>query len=297
MIPHPHLFKAALTADALNLGPHWVYNQAVLASAYPKGVSILTDPLSKYHPGKAAGDLTHYGDNLTLMLRTVSNDGAWDRESFIGNWQEFWSDTTSYRDGATEETLSRLDKPNLPASTSNDIAGASMALALTGLIEGADEGSLIATIREQTGFAHRDLETMDAAEFFTRVILRLRAGDSLYEALEEAASANHETLKAQDALQKATTAQSSDDHLKVAAEFGLTCHTPDAFPLVLYYLLRYPTDIVAALSDNALAGGDNAARALIIAIVLAAANGWDGSLDESWQAVKQQSELAKALAS
>ena len=50
-----------------------------------------------------------------------------------------------------------------------------------------------------------------------------------------------------------------------------------AFPIVLHFLLRHPNDLLAAQNGNALAGGDNAARAIIIALVLTAANGWDSS--------------------
>jgi len=47
--------KAALVADSLNLGPHWIYNQSKLARLYPNGVSSLTDPSSEYHPNRKAG--------------------------------------------------------------------------------------------------------------------------------------------------------------------------------------------------------------------------------------------------
>ncbi|MEM7602313.1 MAG: ADP-ribosylglycohydrolase family protein [Verrucomicrobiota bacterium] len=297
MIPYPDLIKAALTADALSLGPHWIYNQAELAKAYPDGVRFLTGPLSKYHPEKSAGDLTHYGDIVALMLLTVSEHGSWDSEIFVSRWKKFWSDTSSYQDGATRETLSHLEDPNLPTSTSNDIAGASIALALIGLIGSEDDSALIASVRGQTSFAHRDPETIDAAEFFTRVVLRLRSGDPLTKALDQAASADYGTLKAGHGLDKAKKSLTSASPLKAAADFGLSCHTPDAFPLVLYYLLRHPADIGAALSENASAGGDNAARAIIIAIVLTEANGWDAGLEELWLGVKQRPECEKALAS
>lgn len=297
MISHPDIIKAALTADALSLGPHWIYDQSALASAYPEGVDHLSAPLSKYHPGKSAGDFTHYGDNLVLMLTTAAEEGEWDPPAFASRWQRFWSDTSSYSDGATRKTLARLDDPSLPSSASNDIAGASIALVLTGLIGNAENDVLIDSVRKQTAFAHNDDETIDASAFFTRAIAGLRTGNSITESLEEAASAAYETLDATSELNKAKAALTSDTPLKVAAGFGLTCHTPDAFPLILYFLLRHPTDIATALSENALAGGDNAARAIIIAVVLTAANGWDSVLDGPWQSMNQRNPLEAALAS
>jgi ADP-ribosylglycohydrolase len=48
---------------------------------------------------------------------------------------------------------------------------------------------------------------------------------------------------------------------------GLTCHTPDAFPAICHLLLRHPDDATAALAINAEAGGDNAARGLILGMI------------------------------
>ena len=47
--------QAALVADALNLGPHWIYNPAKLARVYPDGIYSFSDPLSQYHPNRKAG--------------------------------------------------------------------------------------------------------------------------------------------------------------------------------------------------------------------------------------------------
>lgn len=291
MISHPELIKAALTADALNLGPHWIYDQSALTNAYPEGVQQLTNPLSSYHPGKTAGDFTHYGDNLALMLQAFSEDDGWSQDRFASRWQAFWSNTSSYTDGATRQTLARLEDPSLEASTSNDLAGASIALLLCGLMGNDEEEAVIAAVRERTGFAHRDPETMDVSEFFTRVIGQLHAGDSVADALEGAASTDYQHLDAADYLERVKSALRSDSHLKVTADFGLGCGLQGAFPIVLYFLLRHPNDPVAALNENALAGGDNAARAIIIALVLTAANGWDESLNSLWESLKAKEKL------
>ena len=205
MISHPHLITAALTADALNLGPHWLYDQSALAETYPEGVHQLSSPLSKYHPNKTAGDLTPYGDNFVLLLRAVVMKGGWDPESFAHDWRNFWLESSSYCDGAPRKTLLHLEDPSQDVSTSNDIAGASIALALTGLIGNAGADSVIEAVRERTSFAHHDPETMDTAEFFTRVISYLRAGRSLTDALEDSAEADYPVLDARTELEKAKT--------------------------------------------------------------------------------------------
>ena len=68
-------YRAALVADALSLGPHWVYDQEKLASAYPEGVKVFTDPLSAYHPNRKAGEFTHFGDQAVLLEKIDREEG------------------------------------------------------------------------------------------------------------------------------------------------------------------------------------------------------------------------------
>lgn len=288
---HPNLFKSALVADALNLGPHWVYMQAKLSKTYPQGVSKLSAPLSQYHPNKQAGDFTHYGANLALMLRSYAIADRWDSSLFAANWAAYWSYPDSYVDGATQNTLQHLSDPRNPASTSNDIAGASMALGLLSLFGTENPDTLIQAVRSQTAFSHGDPETIDTAEFFAHAVLAILDGSSIEKALSSAANVIYEYLDAPKYLAEAKTALDSEDHLKVAKRFGLTCHTPEAFPLTLYYLLRNPSDLPTSLSENALAGGDNSARAIIIAVLLTARNGWSTTMEKHWQALTQHEQL------
>lgn len=295
MTSQPHLIKAALTADALNLGPHWVYNQAKLTREFPSGVFSLTAPVTNYHPGKAKGDFTHYGDILALILRTHALTGNWDHSLYTHTWQAFWKNTGSYQDGATKETLAHLEDPANPPSTSNDSSGAAIALALLSFLDLNDPAAVIGAIRNQTAFTHHDPETVDSAEFFARAVLHLLKKNSITDSLDHAANHTYAELDALSYLDRAKAALTSEDHLKVAADFGLTCHHPEAFPLTLYYLLRHPKNLVTALSENALAGGDNSARAIIIAILHTAAHGWSHELDALWTELNQQPELSALL--
>jgi fermentation-respiration switch protein FrsA (DUF1100 family)/ADP-ribosylglycohydrolase len=298
MISHPSLLKAALTADALNLGPHWVYNQAKLTRKFAEGIAALTAPLTNYHPGKSAGDFTHYGDNLALMLRTHAITDQWNHDLFSQAWESFWKQTESFQDQATKTTLAHLENPQEnPPSISNDTSGPGMALALLAFLDLTDEAAAIRTIRQHTAFTHGDEETVDTSEFFTRVALHTLKGQSIPDAIEQAAQADYATLDAAAYLTRAKAALASDNHLKVAADFGLTCHNPEAFPLTLYYLLRNPTDLSTAINENALAGGDNAARAIIIAILLVATQGWDNAFDSHWENLTQHRKLVPLLAS
>ncbi|RYD34971.1 MAG: ADP-ribosylglycohydrolase family protein, partial [Verrucomicrobiaceae bacterium] len=114
-------------------------------------------------------------------------------------------------------------------------------------------------------------EVIETALFFGHVVLAIRNGAGIPEALEKAAALPWKHLP-DHWLAKARESASSGDSDAAALEgHGLTCHTPDAFPGICHLLLRYPSDPAAALIENVNAGGDSAARGMILGLVYGAA--------------------------
>ncbi len=264
----------SLAGDALALGPHWIYDQQVIAEKLG-AITGYHAPVSAYHPGKQAGDFTHYGDQTLLLLRSLAKHGRFDLPAFAAEWQSFWQDPAnrSYRDGATRATLENLAKGLLPekaASPSHDIAGAARIAPLF-LLEGESEEALLQAARAQTRFTHGDPQVIETAEFFARVTLAVQAGALIPEALRATAS-----LKSWKAIPSAwfaaaAASSASDESDSTAAlAHGLSCNVADAFPVVCHFLLRHPEDPLAALARNAAAGGDSAARGLLLGLVYGA---------------------------
>ena len=274
-----HLFRAAFLADALSLGSHWIYNQGKIARLYPEGVTDFDDPHSKYHPNRKKGQFTHYGDQMLMLAQATAASPQWSLPIFRAVWQNGMTDYDGFLDHASKDTLENLANDlEHPASQSDDLAGASR-FAPTLFLPEASLDQLVTAAREQTAFSHGDGNTIDAAEFFTRATHAIQDGASIPEAFEQAAAANYQNLPAQEWLAKAKDALSNDDFLKVTTDFGLTCHSSEAFPIALYFALRWHKQgatctedaFLATLSDNILAGGDNSARAIPLAVFLAAA--------------------------
>ena len=71
----------AFVADALSLGVHWVYNTGVIDKKFGR-VDRYYDPLTSYHKGKRAGDFTHYGDQMLVLLESLSGADAIRRGPF-----------------------------------------------------------------------------------------------------------------------------------------------------------------------------------------------------------------------
>ena len=260
--------------DALALGPHWIYDQGLIREKLGR-VTTFQPPLSTYHKGKSAGDFTHYGDQTLVLLRSLAQGGDYDLTRFASAWQEFWGNPSclSYRDGATKATLANLQSgvsPANAASPSNDIAGAARIGPLF-LLKWADDDALLEAVKSQTAFTHGDPAVIEAAEFFARVVLALQSGMNMEAALQHVTALGIRTDLLSDWLGNAERSASSPvTDAAALQQHGLTCHVDDAFPGICHLLLRHPQDPATALIENVDAGGDSAARGMILGLVYGA---------------------------
>ena len=275
----------ALLGDGFCLGPHWVYDQEEIARKIARP-DRFHDPISQYHPGKKAGGFTHYGDQALLLVKHLSETKRFDLRSFADVWRAFWEDpsTISYRDGATRETLANLQagkSPDQAGSSSHDLAGASRIAPLF-LLDWPDEESLLAACRELTAFTHSDPKVVGAAEFFARVVLAVQKGDTIPEAIDRAGGElTDENLKTWLESGRESAGSPATDS-EVLATHGLSCNVDGGFAGVCHLLLRYPSDPLTAMVENAKAGGDSAARGMLLGMVYGAAGMLD-RLPEEWK--------------
>jgi len=271
MTANSDIVLGSFIGDALALGPHWVYSQSVIREKLGH-LTTYQPPITAYHPGKSAGDLTHYGDQTLVLLRSIAEAGTFDLPRFTAAWQAFWENpaTLAYRDGATKATLAYLHTGIQAASPSQDISAAARIAPLF-LLKWENDAALIAAARAQAALTHGDPAVAEAAEFFARVILAVRHGTSLRSALQQTMAHQKWQALLDDWLDNAIeSAASTESDATEMNRHGLTCHTEDAFPAVCHLLLRHPQDPATALVENALAGGDSAARGMILGMVYGA---------------------------
>ncbi len=261
--------KAALVVDALCLGPHWVYDPGQLAQAYPQGVYRMSEPLSQYHPGCHAGDLTHYGDQLWFFQQELERNNGFDLDSWRNTWLSKMADYQGYIDGATREALASKGH----GSQSNDLAGVSRIAALLDL--GLPLEQTVAMAREETTVAYGHPVIADVAEFFVRTVDQIQQQSSFANAFRAASQSGQYEAVVMDSLldQVDNDLASSTSVYEVATAMGTSCHMPEALPLVLYLAQNNATSFADAMSTNALLGGDNAARGMVLALLFVARDG------------------------
>ena len=275
----------SLIGDALSLGTHWVYSQSEIAE-HIHGTENYSNPISKYHSGKKAGDFTHYGDQVLVLLKSLSDKKCFDLQDFAKEWLAFWKDTktVSYRDGATRETLENLSSGSsvlASSSLSHDIAGAAR-IAPFFLLPWRGDDDLFEAVRRQTAFTHGDPSVVEAAEFFARVVLLVKDGQHISDALKSTASMTHwQSIPKKWYDAAVESSNSFDNDFRVAEAHGLGCDISQAFPLTCYLLIKYPEDAAGALIANNRVGGDSAARGMILGMVHGARS-HASSLPEKW---------------
>lgn len=260
--------------DALALGPHWIYDASKIAGLYPGGIREYDDPRSSYHPGKSAGNFTHLGDQTLALLESLADHGG-SLSAWPADWRA-WAerirdDKNSYFDGATRGTLENLAAGRKQPSESSDLAGAARIAPLFAVH--GDIAPLVAAARAQTALTHGDARVIDAAEFFARAAFAVGEGAEIAEAFEESAFFPYSALPASDWLMAARHA--SSDLAGHASALGLGCDIAGAFPITLALALCHEDDPVAALSANAMLGGDSAARGLLLGLLMGARHGAD----------------------
>lgn len=274
----PTLHAAILTslaADSLALGAHWEYDQSRIESVLGRVTTLLPPTLSThYHPNKTAGDLSHYGDQVLVLLESLSRTGRFDLHDFRDAWVARMQQYDGYIDRATRETLAHFAagaSPETSGAMSSDFSAAARIAPLFA-VHGEDLDLLVAAARAQTLMTHNSVLVADGAEFFTRAVHAILRGATIREGLDIAAEADYAQLPAEDWL--AFTYMSGDENARMAiARFGQSCGMKGAFHGVVHLVTHYENEPQTALIENVMAGGDSCARGLMAGFILGARHG------------------------
>ncbi len=113
----------AFVADAASLGFHWLYDPERIAQLAPEEPEFRPPSEADYRDasgyfaadGKKVGDLSHYGAQLQVALRSLHERGSWDAfhyQSVFCQTFDRGGSFTGYIDGATQGTLDNVATAN-----------------------------------------------------------------------------------------------------------------------------------------------------------------------------------------
>jgi ADP-ribosylglycohydrolase len=268
---------ASFIGDALALGPHWEYDPAVLIERFGRVTGYVTPDPDGYHADKKAGEQTHYGDQTLVLLHSLADCRGFDLGDFAQKWRELFADYTGYVDGATRMTLKLFEfgeGPENSGSNSSDLAGASRVAPLVYALH-ENLPALVEAVREQTRMTHNHARVIEAAEFFARAAREVLLGKSPRAALETAAEAEYVSAPIGKWLADGLYSAETETTLAIG-RFGRSCHLDEAMPGVVHLLARHGRDLPGCLTENVMAGGDSAARGMLVGMILGAAHGMTG---------------------
>lgn len=282
------MLLGAFIGDALALGPHWLYDRQEIMSKFGRIGGYLA-PATPYHPGKQAGDFTHLGDQMLVLQRSLeARRGVFDGADFMERWRALWSDPRlkSYQDKATRTVLANLQGGAAPlgaASDSTEFAGPvrCIPVLVAGLARGDDERALIAAARQQTLTTHRSAEAQETAAFLGRLASALTAGLDARTALDGALADSPQFIRDTGRLAEAPALESLSTGDAIE-NLGQACDFAQALPAALLVIQRHSDSFEQALVENVMAGGDSAARGILIGAVLGWEHGIDG-IPEAWR--------------
>jgi len=262
------LILATLAADSFTLGAHWIYSPEDIEKAELDWTG-LNKPLAQWHEGKEKGDFTHYGDQIICLYEYIKDNNEFDVTNYMNTWKTYMNTYSGYVDGATDSTLKNLqNNKDIPyGSDSHDLSVVGRIVPL--LLVSSDEKTFLNNVKLFVSSTHNNEEVLEAADFFATLLWSIKEGDSIKNNIEKVAQ------KYSTRLQNYVNVglQNTQDTITAINELGSACSTNGAFQGTIYLLNNFENDFENAMIENAKAGGDSSARAMIYTMLMVRAYG------------------------
>jgi len=286
---------ASFVADSLALGAHWIYDTDVLDQRFVRVDELLAPLPGSYHAGKQRGAFTHYGDQALVLLESLARSGGFSLPDFATAWKGLFTGYQGYIDKATATTLENMAR-NLPpdryGSPSSDLGGAARIAPLVYFYR-HDRGQLLDAVRQQTVLTHNNPATLAGAEFIAKTAWAVLHGAGPVTAMEEALEEGVADLDLDLRIRSGLDAGGKDTRATIK-HFGQMCGIAAALPGAVHLILTYENDLRTGLIENVMAGGDSAARGLVVGMILGAHLG-PSAIPEEWLTGMVRHEAIVAL--
>ena len=288
---------ASFAADSLALAAHWIYDTEKIDHEFGLIDQLLPPAIDAYHGKRHKGDFTHYGDQTLLLLKHLARNKHFSLQRFADEWREFSASYDGYVDKATQKTLSAMKEGKSPSacgSGSSDLGGPARIAPLVYWYHN-DPERLMETAHEQTRLTHTGSGVDAGTEFLVHATLNVLDGATPQEAIEDAIDRGVEDLDLDLRLRRSLDT-ADEDSRKVIDEFGQMCSIAAALPGAVHLVLAHQDNLREALIANVMAGGDSAARGLVVGMILGAYQGVE-DIEHDWLAqMRATAEIKEYLA-
>ena len=273
---------ASFAADSLALGAHWIYDTGEIDRKIGR-IDSLRRPLPEsYHPTKGKGEFTHYGDQALVLLETLVKTGEFQLADFAVSWRTLFSGYHGYIDHATATTLENMGRdmpPEQCGSHSSELGGAARIAPLLFFYRD-DRDKLLEAVRQQTAMTHNHPATLAGAEFIAKTVWSVLQGAPPIEAMEDALEEGVADIDLDIRIRGGLDSAGKETRTTIK-KFGQVCGIASALPGVVHLITTYENDLKTALIENVMAGGDSAARGMVVGMILGAALGQQ-AIPQEW---------------
>ena len=268
-----HAITGALVADAYALGAHWVYDETQLKNR-PIDWETLNAPQAMWHKGKEKGGCTHYGDHGKWLQEYVLASGHFNPSEYASFWIKKMENYQGYVDGSSRETLAILknNPQTLCGASSHDLSIIGRIAPL--LLVSKTKEEFLENTQAFVSLTHNSTVVQKAAQFFASVLFDVALGADIADTVKHTPV---DPLLAR--AHGAAMSSKCQDSFNAIRTFGPACGVEGGFEGTIHILLSYD-DYKSAMIANAKAGGDNAARGMIIGMIMGAAH---KEIPQMWQ--------------
>ena len=273
----------SLAADSLALGAHWIYDTSAIDRKFGRVEDLLKPLENSFHPTKDAGEFTHYGDQTMLLLELLRDNRVFELREFAEKWLHCMTKYDGYMDNATKQTISNMEKGKSPdscGSPSSDLGGASRISPLIFTLHNEPD-RLDKNVREQTAMTHNNSVVIESAALLARITLEALKGTPPLDALQKVLSDEPDNYMLSPLIEAGLKSKGQETRQTILG-FGQMCEAGSALPSVIHLLTTYENDLKNGLIENVMAGGDSAARGMIVGMVLGAYHGENSGIPDKW---------------
>ncbi len=256
----------SILQDMYALGLHWIYDTDKVQSLFKERESAFDVQEDSFHKTKQKGDLTHYGDLTVWFMSYLKNHDEPDISTFYESYIEWMDKYNGYKDHAMKTVYQNIKEGTYSGSTSSELGGLCKIGPILKKYEHQPNLAKLYAIAF-TKATHDHPLPVSLASYFTDVVYAVSNGMSIDEALHQ-----YIDFMPMDIVELFVLAKESLDLEPVEAikKLGQACPAEMAFPSVIYLLLKYKSNLVAMQQANVLAGGDSAARGMLVGMVVGA---------------------------
>ncbi|CAM3569688.1 ADP-ribosylglycohydrolase family protein [Parendozoicomonas haliclonae] len=288
-----HCVLGAYVADAAALGFHWLYDQSLIARYGGDHPEFHLPNREEYgdkgyfaHEGKAIGDLSHYGAQLTAMLDSLQSSGDYQEERYIQayrHWFDFGGMWQGYIDHPTRGTLLNIyqreaQEQPLSGCGADDTQNPALSNLPALIAYCGHQDDISQAVESAVRVTNNNDQAVLYAQAAALMLQSALRGGSPYVCVMAARNAGA-FIDAQ--IDKAESLSEKTSR-EVAAEVGMACQLEASF-VVICHLLLNTQSYEQAIRENILCGGDSCGRAITLGAVLGACySGTEQTIPAEW---------------